>query len=49
MNFDGTGTELYNMETDSKETTNVALENQKLADKMKTKLLAWRNSMPKLR
>jgi arylsulfatase A-like enzyme len=48
MNFDGTGTELYNMETDSKETTNVALENQKLADKMKTKLLAWRNLMPKL-
>ncbi|MDP2932908.1 MAG: sulfatase-like hydrolase/transferase, partial [bacterium] len=48
MNFDGTGTELYNLETDRKETTNLVSENPKLAEKLKTKLLAWRNSMPKL-
>lgn len=48
MNYDGTVTELYNLETDSKETTNLASENQKLVEKMKIKLLTWRNSMPKL-
>jgi len=48
VNFDGTGTELYNLETDSHEATNLASENPKIAEKLKTKLLAWRNSMPKM-
>ncbi len=48
MNFDGTQIELYNLETDPKETKNLVLENAKLAEKLKIKLLAWRNSMPKL-
>jgi arylsulfatase A-like enzyme len=48
MNFDGTGIELYNLETDKNETTNLVSKNPKLAEKLKTKLLAWRNSMPKL-
>lgn len=48
MNFDGTGIELYNLETDSHETNNMVSENPKLAEKLKTKLLTWRNSMPKL-
>lgn len=48
MNFNGSETELYNLETDSHETTNLILENPELVEKLKTKLLAWRNSMPKL-
>jgi arylsulfatase A-like enzyme len=48
INFDGTGAELYNMETDPKETTNLVSQNPKEAEKLKTKLLAWRNSLPKL-
>ena len=43
MNYDGTGAELYNMETDSKETINMVSENTKLAEKLKDKLLKWRN------
>jgi arylsulfatase A-like enzyme len=48
VNYDGSGLELYNLEKDNNETTNVALENKKVAEELKTKLLAWRNSMPKL-
>jgi len=48
INHDGTGAELYNMESDSKETTNLVLAYPKEAEKLKTKLLAWRNSLPKL-
>jgi hypothetical protein len=36
------------METDPKETTNLVSQNPKEAEKLKTKLLAWRNSLPKL-
>jgi hypothetical protein len=48
MNFDGTVTELYNLETDSRETNNLISENPKLAEKLKTKLLKWRKSLPKI-
>lgn len=48
INFDGTGAELYNMENDPKETTNLVSQNPKEAAQLKTKLLAWRNSLPKL-
>jgi arylsulfatase A-like enzyme len=48
INFDGTAAELYNMEIDAKETTNLVSENPKVAEKLKTKLLVWRNSLPKL-
>lgn len=47
-NFDGTGTELYNLETDVNETTNLASQKPELAAKLKSKLLAWRHSMPML-
>ena len=47
INFDNTSAELYNLETDSKETTNLVSENPKMAEKLKRKLLLWRNSMPK--
>jgi len=48
MNFNGTETELYNLETDSHETNNLTAEHPKIAEKLKTKLLAWRNSKPEL-
>jgi arylsulfatase A-like enzyme len=48
MNFDGTRIELYNLDADQKETKNLVSENPQLAEKLKTKLLDWRNSMPKL-
>ena len=37
INYDGTGAELYNMESDSKETTNLVLAYPKEAEKLKTK------------
>lgn len=48
MNYDGSNIELYDMVADPKETTNMATTNQKIAEKLRKKLLAWRNSMPKL-
>ncbi|NEW81299.1 MAG: sulfatase-like hydrolase/transferase [Mariniphaga sp.] len=48
MNFDGTSVELYDMVNDFNETKNLALVNPKMTDKLQAKLLAWRNSMPKL-
>lgn len=48
MNFDGTGTELYHITTDERETNNLVSKHRKIAEKLKTKLLLWRNSMPTL-
>ncbi len=48
MNFDGTNVELYNMVNDFNETKNLVTENPKMTAKLEEKLLAWRNSMPKL-
>jgi len=48
INYDGSGAELYNMETDSKETTNLASVNPKEVEKFKIKLLTWRKSLPKV-
>lgn len=47
VNYDGSDIQLYDIEKDSKETTNVASGYPKVAEKLKSKLLAWRNSMPK--
>ena len=46
INFDGTGAELYNMEIDEKETTNLVLTNPKEAGILKAKLLSWRLGLP---
>lgn len=46
INFDGTGAELYKLNTDCNETTNLVSENPMMAEKLKTKLLKWRNSLP---
>ena len=48
INSDGSGAELYNMETDTKETTNLVSKNWKEAKKLKIKLLNWRKNLPKL-
>ena len=49
INDDGTEAELYNLESDSKETTNLIQEEPKVANKLKNKLLDWRKSMPELK
>ncbi len=46
FNFDGTRAELYNMEIDEKETTNLVLANPKEAGILKAKLLSWRLGLP---
>ena len=46
INFDGTGAELYNMEIDEKETTNLVSSNPKEAERLKAKLLSWRKGLP---
>jgi len=44
----GTGTELYNMEADPNETTNLATEEPALGQGMRAAALAWRRSLPVL-
>ena len=46
INFDGTGAELYDMEIDRKETTNLVSTNPKEAESLKAKLLTWRKGLP---
>lgn len=48
INFDGTEEELYNLASDCNETINLVSEKPKLAEKLKDKLMRWRNSMPAL-
>jgi arylsulfatase A-like enzyme len=48
MNFNGTSTELYNLETDSLEQSDLTAANADRVKEMSIKLLAWRRSMPKL-
>lgn len=49
INSDGSGSELYNIENDARETTNVAAQNTDIANKLKKQLLDWRGSLPKLK
>jgi len=49
VNADGSDTQLFNLKTDPKETSNVADKNPEVAARMKAKALAWRESLPKLR
>jgi arylsulfatase A-like enzyme len=46
MNADGTGVELYNLNADEHETTNVAGQNGEITKRLQEKLLAWRKSLP---
>ena len=48
MNSDGTDIQLYDLEVDSKETTNIVKEHPDIAEKLKLKLMEWRKSMPEL-
>ena len=47
VNADGSGTELYNVATDSSEQTDVSHQQPKLVATMKPKLLAWRAKLAK--
>jgi arylsulfatase A-like enzyme len=48
LNVDGSDIQLYNLQSDPKETTNLAERNIEMVSRMKTKILDWRNSLPKL-
>ena len=43
---DGSGAELYDLETDARETTNVADSNADIAKRLSEQALAWRKSLP---
>ena len=45
--YDGTDSELYDLENDLGETKNVADQNVDVLKKMKNELISWHNSMPK--
>ena len=44
--YDGSSPQLFNLETDRAESTNVASENPQTVDTLTEKLLAWHKSMP---
>jgi arylsulfatase A-like enzyme len=46
VKYDGTGAELYNLRTDRNELTNIAGSNAALVNSMKTRLLAWSQTLP---
>jgi arylsulfatase A-like enzyme len=46
MNADGSDIQLYNLMKDNRETTNVTGENKTVTDRLRAKLLQWRNSLP---
>ena len=46
VNADGTGEELYNMATDSKETKNLSMERPDLVDLLRPAVLKWRKGQP---
>lgn len=48
MNNDGTSIELYNIVKDKNETTNLQAQETAIADRLKTKLINWWRTMPKL-
>jgi arylsulfatase A-like enzyme len=48
LNADGSDSQLYNLKSDPKETTNLADKDAELTVRLKAKALAWRNSLPKL-
>ena len=48
INADGSDLQLYDLKTDSKETTNVAEQHAEVAARLKEKALVWRKSLPKL-
>ncbi|MCX6325507.1 MAG: sulfatase-like hydrolase/transferase [Bacteroidia bacterium] len=45
MNSDGTDIQLYDLEKDNRETTNIIKENPEIVERLKIKLIAWRKSL----
>jgi arylsulfatase A-like enzyme len=48
MNDDGAGTELYDLSRSRDESQNLAVRESKRAERMASRLLQWRRSLPKL-
>jgi hypothetical protein len=48
VNADGTGAELYDLEGDRSENTNVASGNPEITKRLTESVLAWRKSLPTL-
>lgn len=48
VNADGSGAELYDMETEDKETANVAAKNPEVTKRLREAALRWRKGLPKL-
>lgn len=48
VNADGSRMELYDMQTDARETTNLATQHADIARRLAEPLLEWRKSLPKL-
>ncbi len=46
VNADGTGIELYDLAADPMETNNLAAQQPDLVNRLKTRILAWRKSLP---
>jgi arylsulfatase A-like enzyme len=47
VNADGAQRELYDLETDPQETTNLATSQHEVANQLSDQVLKWRNSLPK--
>ena len=47
VNANGSGLELYDLAADPKETTNLAAANTEVAERLKKRLLEWRQGLPK--
>lgn len=48
INYDGSEMQLYDIEKDPKEITNVSDAHKEIADSLKKKLILWRNNLPRL-
>jgi arylsulfatase A-like enzyme len=49
INYNGSNMQLYNLETDPDESNNITELHQNIANKLKEKLIRWRNNLPKIR
>jgi arylsulfatase A-like enzyme len=49
INYDGSNEQLYNLKADPDESNNILELHQNIANKLKEKLIRWRNNLPKIR
>jgi len=46
VNADGSSVELFDIDADPRETTNVAAKNTRIAERLKDQVLNWRKALP---